>query len=237
MDEKPLRCETPGRPYLIGKDATTMSALVFVPNCGLWTCPYCAEEKRQTWMLTAWAGASKLAAKGLEIQFVTITTRGGKGRTRERALLAVRTGWPKLRKRAQYYIPEFAYIMIPEQHKNGIVHAHIICTGDLSRRWWKDSAYQSGLGFQAYAKQMTDPVQASGYVSKYLGKEVHKAQWPRGFRRVRSSANWPRLDETQPPDRYDYEVFKSKGALWWSIYFLRDAGYTVTISEGVKDWL
>lgn len=214
-----------------------MTALVFMPNCGLWSCPYCAEKKRQDWMLTAWSGSQKLAEKGHKLQFVTLTTRGGAGRTRERAFYALRDGWPKLRKKAKYHVQGFSYIMIPEQHKNGIVHAHVIAVGDLSRRWWKDNAYRSGLGFMADAQKMDDPVEAAGYVSKYLGKQLSGFQWPKGFRRIRMTSNWPRLAPQVNDERYDYEVFKSKGALWWSIYFLRDAGYTVTVSEGIKSWL
>lgn len=214
-----------------------MKALVFMPNCGLWRCPYCAEIKRQDWMLTAWSGSQKLAAMGHKLQFVTLTTRGGTGRSRERAFYALRAGWPKLRKKAKYHVEGFAYIMIPEQHKNGIVHAHLIALGDLPKRWWKDNAYKAGLGYMADAQVMDDPVEAAGYVSKYLGKQLQGFQWPQGFRRIRMTSNWPRLAPQIPDERYDYEVFKSKGALWWSIYFLRDSGYTVTVSEGVKSWL
>lgn len=221
----------------MGKDAIAMTALVFMPNCGLWRCPYCAELKKQEWMLTAWSGSQKLAANGHELQFVTVTTRGGAGRTRERAFYALRDAWPKLRKKAQYKIQGFEYIMIPEQHKNGIVHAHIIATGNLKKRWWKDEAYRAGMGYMADAETMADPVEAAGYVSKYLGKQLAGFQWPQGFHRIRRSANWPRLAEQPVDERYDYEVYKSKGALWWSIYFLRDSGYTVTVTEGVKSWL
>lgn len=222
---------------MVGKDDINKTALVFMPNCGLWSCPYCAELKRQDWMLTAWSGAQKLAEKGHELQFVTITTRGGAGRTRDKAFYALRAGWPKLRKRAQYLVEDFGYIMIPEQHKNGIVHAHLIAIGSLSKRWWKDNAYEVGLGYMADAQAMADPVEASAYVSKYLGKQLSGMSWPQGFRRIRTTANWPRLAEQVPPEQYNYEVFKSKGALWYNIYFLRDCGYTVTVSEGIKDWL
>lgn len=223
------RCDTPGRPYLVGKSKEKMEAFVFQPDCKLWACPYCAEQNKRLWAVIALNGTNKLLDAGKRMSFITLTTRGGKGRTRESSLEAIAKGFPIVRRKAKYHMGEFEYFMIPEQHKNGIVHAHLIATNTLKKRFWKDASYHAGLGYIADVQDMDNAGMVPWYVSKYMGKEVHKLVWPKGFRRVRVSRGWPKLPEREQDESMEYSVFQNWLAAEWELMMLEDYGYTIDI--------
>lgn len=185
-------CETPGRPYLLGLKPDGKSAILVQPDCGLWSCDHCAEKKKSEWFLHAMRGAAEIQSRGQQAAMITLTSRGGRGRTRERAQAAFEAGFPKLRKRVKYYQDTWSYLAVPEQHKNGIMHMHILANNELPRRWWKDTAYSCGLGFMADVSIVTQASDAAWEVSKYIGKQLKVTYWPPGFRRVRTSRDWPK---------------------------------------------
>lgn len=232
-----MSCETPNRPFVVGRDESSRSAFVFKPDCGLWSCEHCAQTKADMWKLTAYYGATKFISEGKSVAFITLTSRGGKGRTREASIAALSKAWPRLRDYARYWQDEIEYLMIPEQHKSGVVHAHLIATNVLTKRWWKDFGHRAGFGYMNDMKPMSEAGYVPSYVAKYLGKDVHRIQWPKGFRRVRASQGWPRVSELAAPEGYEYEVFRDRGAVAWEIYLLRDIGYDVRVSAstGLSD--
>lgn len=227
----PEYCQAPGRPYIVGRNPETKQAIIFRPPCDSWACPYCAEVKSKSWQLNAFKGVTDFQNQGVRLSFVTLTSRGGKGRTRDRSIDSFRLAFPKLARRVKYQQGDFEYIAIPEQHKNGIVHLHMIATGALSLRWWKDNAFYCGLGYIAHVRDVEHGGAAARYVSKYVGKDFIGVQWPKGYRRVRASQNWPRLEQIGLPEQWDYEVFRDWGALNWEAHYLEDLGYLVKWSE------
>lgn len=238
-EELPLndgeKCTTKGRPYVIGHNQETMTAVCFMPNCGMWTCEYCSQQRAVEWRMTAWHGSSDLMARGELLQFLTVTSRGGKGRTRERSLEQIARAWPRLVARLKYERgakPE--YIVVPEQHKNGVVHLHAIITAQWSKHDWHNAAYKSGFGYQAEPRNMEDAVQAPAYVSKYLGKDFAAVKWPANFRRVRASQGWPKIEKPDKVSGVAYDAFISMAGAWAQIYLLRDGGYDVTIKDSAK---
>lgn len=168
------------------------------------------------------------------MDFITLTARGGKGRTRAASLEAFATGFPLLTRRAKYYMGYFEYLAIPEQHKNGIVHYHLIATNTLAQRFWKDNAYEVGLGFMSHVKRIKQAGYAAKYVSKYVGKEFTTAKWPKNYRRVRASRNWPKASLPEIETGWTYEVYRDLGTLNWYMAMLRDAGYTITEKPSLK---
>jgi len=124
---------------------------------------------------------------------------------------------------------EFHYILIPEQHKNGVLHIHMIATNTLTQKWWKDNAYKSGFGYMSKIKPMNSAGNVPYYISKYIGKDSHEQVWPKHFRRVRKSGKWPLLPEIEVPNPYDYEVYKTLHAARWEVLILLDIGYDVGI--------
>lgn len=193
----------------------------------MWTCPVCAAHNAQMWMLHAFRGCDELQNAGYNVDFVTLTARGGLGRTRERTFQAFKDAWPKLSRRAKYHNPYHAYIAIPEQHKDGTLHLHMLITNEQKQKWWKDNAYKSGLGWRSWVDPVEHGAHASFYVSKYLGKDFISLKWPPKFRRARASQNWPKLPAIERPPDWLYEVFRDWGAVNWEAAYLRDAGYDV----------
>lgn len=221
------QCRTPGRPYILGRKTGENKAIFFRPDCGQWSCPHCAQKRKSGWFLTAYKGTSELINNGHWVYMITVTSRGGKGRTKEKAMDAFKSGWPALRKRATYWQGEFEYILIPEQHKNGIMHVHILANNILTKRWWKDNAFACGLGYMVDTTRVESAGAGAWYVSKYIDKHLAYLQWPKGFRRIRTSAGWPRVKPPEGPDDTDYSVFNDYGLALWDIHLLRDMGVEV----------
>jgi len=58
------------------------------------------------------------------------------------------------------------------------------------------ACYECGLGWQYDISDLESVEGASRYVAKYLFKEsIFNTKWPKGWRRVRYSQNWPKLPE------------------------------------------
>jgi len=232
--EKP-ECKALNRPYILAKNTGEHRAYAFRPGCGLWTCPACREELKREWVLIALTGAQSLINSGHALGFITVTARGGKGRTQERSVSQFAVAWPKLARRAKYHgCGVFEYLLVPELHQNGVIHYHLIGTNTLKQKWWKDNAFEVGLGYMAKVKPLQDVGWVVWYVSKYLGKDLGRQTWPEGLRRVRTSRGWPREVEFDDPRPWEYEVYKDKNNLFWEVHILEDSGWVVTMSEAVK---
>ena len=226
-------CQTPGRPYLLGHNPETKTAILLIPDCGLWTCEHCAEQKKYHWMLRAFKGATQFLSEGQAMSFVTLTSKGGKGRSRSRALWAFRQAWPRLRKRAEYENGAFEYVAIPEQHRNGVMHLHLVALCGLSARFWKDAAVSVGLGYMSESAALSASGYVPSYVAKYLGKQFCQVVWPKGFRRARASAGWPELIEPNAPLPFEWRARFSSEVISREIAELRRAGYDVSIREKI----
>jgi len=85
-------------------------------------------------------------------------------------------------------------------------HFHILTTdppptrrgkrGYVTKRGLHDWAHSLGWGFQAELLIASSP-EASAYVAKYASKQ--SPMTPKGFRRVRCSNNWPKVEEKSGP--------------------------------------
>lgn len=227
-------CQKPGRPFILATLDETKTAYAFRPGCGMWECEACKEVLRRKWVLIALFGAQTLLSAGKKLGFVTVTARGGKGRTQERSISQFAIAWPKLARRAKYHgCQPFDYLLVPELHQNGVVHYHLIGTTELPTRWWKDNSAQVGLGYMAKHKELQDVGWVVFYVSKYLGKDLGNKEWPDNLRRIRTSQNWPRPPEFKDERAWEYEVYRERHNILWELDVLRGSGWTVTASEAV----
>ena len=202
-------CSNPNRPYIISIDHSAKTGIVFRPRCKMWTCPFCAEENAANWRMHAMRGVSYFQERGLDLSFITLTSRGGKGRTRERSLETFRRNFPRFRKRVVYAYDLFEYIAVPEQHLNGVVHMHLIATYHGTQKFIKDKAFASGFGYIADVRIVDSGPAAAAYLSKYIGKDFISLKWPPRFRRVRCSRSWPRMPEEQVEDDRVHEALMS----------------------------
>lgn len=68
----------------------------------------------------------------------------------------------------------------------------------LQTEYVERACYECGLGWQYDLSRVESVEAGSRYVSKYLFKEtIFSDKWPKGWRRVRYSQNWPKLPEVK----------------------------------------
>jgi hypothetical protein len=197
-----LVCQSYGRVWVIGKNRETNTALVFRPRCKRWNCPQCGQINRRVWVARTMNAVSELQETGKSIDFVTLTHRGNLSaeETRERW----RRSWPKLSSRMRRAAIDIEYCYVHEQHKDNRLHTHMITTGMLSKRWWKDNGAMTGFGYMNDASEARDPLGAGAYVSKYLSKQLGVNAWPPGWRRITTSRGWPKLPKTETPEGWKF---------------------------------
>ncbi len=185
------KCETSRRVVLKGFSYDRGYWLLYQPTCKTWGCKPCAEALRSQWALRIKDGVGVYRDRGLEgWRFVTITS-SPKNKTMDQCLHVWPLAWAKLSARLRRYRPGIRYCLIPELHKNFRVHAHIIVSGAITHRWLKDQSAKSGFGWRC----AVDPLGefAAYYVVKYLTKSLDFPEWPKNFRRIRTSQKWPVL--------------------------------------------
>lgn len=213
---------------LIAYDDKSKKALVTDADCECWRCPECAAMLGLRYSATARLGVNTFIQAGRPMRFVTVTSH-----ERLRTFAACAAVWPaawsklyaRLKRQADGRLD---YFIVPERHKDGRMHVHMLMTVSLTSRWFKDNARQCGLGFQADSKPLTSGNLAARYVTKYLTKGVTHSQeiFPPRFRRVRMSRTWPALEapETELSDLHWQHVLTN--AELRQVYTLCDArGY------------
>ena len=171
------------------------------------------------WSHRIMKGVSHYQRKGHEFSFVTLTLRGDT-RQREASIQAWRKLFPRIIERHRRTVGTVPYVVVPECHKNGVVHIHAIVASQLKKRWWKDTSFHAGAGHQADCKPIDNHQQAVGYVTKYLGKSIGLKRWPAKFKRIRATAGWP-----------DHRPQKNASEGVWQVYGAQDADYVIAKLE------
>lgn len=227
VQSEKAQCAAPVRPYVIAYNEDYLQGFVYRVRCGKWSCEYCADLNKSEWAYTAIWGMENLSPDLPSLKFVTVTHRDYV--SREKALVLFKTAWPKLIRRvtyAQEQKPE--YLLVPERHKSGKMHAHFLITSEHHPdHWWHDQAFKSGLGYQAKELPVSGPAQAGWYVSKELTKQLKGQSWPKNFRRVRLSLLWPRPPDVEKIPGWVYETYMREGEKNWNVALLRDEGYFI----------
>lgn len=99
---------------------------------------------------------------------------------------------------------------------------------DYHSEWLMLASVKAGLGVQCRVS-IVDSVEAcSRYIAKYLFKETAFDVWPKGWKRVRYSQNWPKL-----PEQKNERAFVVLSA--WDWYLAADSGTLLTRSRDVLD--
>jgi len=198
----------------------TEAAYVFRPDCKCWNCEACAGRLQRHWKARTYEGIATYIDQGYDFKFVTVTSH-----ERVKSLYQTQkiwqSAWPVLRKRVQYLYQDWFWVMIPEQHKDGRLHVHMISSAHLGTRWWKDNARAVGLGYIAEEKEFkgdpADPARAASYAGKYLGKQLGVKSWPRYFHHIRTSQHFPELPSSpdNPYDNVIWHALSPRGVLHW----------------------
>lgn len=227
-------CSTPRRPFLLGANIDQRRAVLFQPRCKLWSCAFCAEQNKRLWALKAYHGASELQNRGLEVDFLTLTSHERLNGPQTRYVWP--RAWSKLGQRARRKAMVFEYLLIPEQHQDGRLHVHAIETGAFGEGWWKDNARACGLGYMAEEEKLRTAGGAAWYTSKYLTKSIDYSAWPRGFRRIRCSLGWPQIPEMEPVPGWDWRTLSKRESLDETIARYEEAGFEIQILGSQEAW-
>lgn len=224
--QKNSGCETPNRPWMIASNFFTGQSLFFQPTCKKWSCASCGYVNAKRWTVRAIKGTESLLESGCKVDFVTLTPH--EKLTAEQSFRVLPLAWKKLSMRWKYEIPANdpgAYYAVPERHKSGKVHTHMIITGGLKKKWWKDNARECGLGYQSEVKEVAT-LGVGGYVSKYLNKTLGDP-WPKGTRRVNTSRSWPSLPELEQVPGWGFKTYATDRELRPVLEGLLNDGYQV----------
>jgi hypothetical protein len=221
-------CTKQNRPVLYSVDSDKRTILFFSPDCRTWNCEPCAQRRMRFWRLTIAEGVKQLSSgDAKQWQFVTLTSHA-----KIRGFEASRKLWPKVWKKLHWRFKRDAgksvhYVMLPERHRDGTLHMHMITDAGLSLRWYKNNAAQCGGGHMAAVSPVTSPGIAAWYVTKYVTKTITDDAWPLNFNRVRTSRNWPKIDKQVEISVFDgkqWLVLKAGGRLL--VRDLLENGYT-----------
>lgn len=219
-------CSSPQKTYAIASDYQAELTRIFVLPCGKWTCPECGERNRKTWMHDVMYGVSwYMETQNMEFSLLTLTL-SGRNRSRQSSISAWRSVWPRLFSRHYRKYGSCPYVLVPEMHRNGVVHLHAIVSSPTTKRWWKDNCYACGGGYIADFELCRDERRAGAYATKYLGKNLAVHNWPKGYRRIRTSRYWPKVPRSAASDNYEWKVIHP-GQLDWLVTYHYGIGMDV----------
>jgi hypothetical protein len=222
-------------PHLIGKNDTAKVAVIFKPRCKSWYCPGCAKLNKNLWVMRTYKAAEELIGQGIALSMVTIT--GHEKHSLEYAVACYPNQWNKLQNRWRRKVGNPYYAMFPEiAPETGHFHVHMLTDKWADERFWKDNARRSGMGYMAdEGDHNIPPKKAAFYASKYLGKQLG-TQWEKGFRRVRTSQNWPKLPPLPRDENWQFSPLDTHTPLSHIVEQLNDLGYRVALADGRSAW-
>lgn len=226
MVSKDVKCETSRRVVLKGFSYDKDCWLLYQPTCKTWGCKPCSEVLRSQWALKIKNGVGAYRDRGLEgWRFVTMTSHA-KNKTMDQCLYVWPKAWAKLSARMRRKFPGVRYCLIPELHKDFRVHAHVIVSGTMGHSWLKNNSATTGFGWKCDVKVLKD--RAAYYVVKYLTKSLDYPEWPKNFRRIRTSQQWPAL--------VDLPEFEAE-EISWKYYCTYEARYLTGLAALCEyDW-
>ena len=231
------KCQTETRSVLKGIDHETGTIYLYQPRCKMWSCPSCAGINKLLWQAKIGSGYDYYSGQGItDWRFITITAHA-KNKTAQQCLYVFPKAWAKLSARMRRKYKGMKYVILPEHHKNGRVHWHMIASHGIEHRWLKDNAANCGLGFMSESKEVEDNIRAIMYVSKYIGKSLIDQEWPENLRRIRTSQKWPELlpDENYEPLELDWSYlhqYPEEGLPYLAYEIEQGTGQKVKIISG-----
>ena len=229
-------CKNAKTPILRGINHERKIAVFFRPRCAMWSCPECAQINKEMWTWRASLGGRLVAQEYGHIDFLTLTSHEKLGA--EASVDVWPDAWDKLRLRLRYASDGYEYFAVPERHKSGRLHVHaIIATrADLPKRWWKNAARASGMGYQADLQEVIHEGGVGGYVGKYLAKTLQYSNWKKGFRRVRTSQGWPKLPALPQEEGWNFETLPKDVSLYDALIVASDLGYETHLTGHKTAW-
>lgn len=193
--------------------------------CNSWICPRCGIMRAKEEYGRIIEGCKSISEKtGLRFITITTRGRDLKIADAERQYLEwTNRLLDAMRQRAKRSYQEWHYVQVTERQKRRHPHSHILTTFDpldlcegtkttwqtlrdggrhkqqvpaLRSAWFAKAVVGAGLGEQYDVSIVATVAAASRYVAKYLFKNsMLNTDWPKGWKRVRYSQNFPKLPE------------------------------------------
>jgi len=210
-------------------------ARVFQTCCNHWNCPKChvklAAQVRQRMVF----GADQLTARGMALYFWTFTCRGRDldlETSDDHYYEWTNRALARLRAAAKREGQSWVYVQITERQRRGAAHSHFIHTYkpidafDIGKHKghtlyfslsYHKAVVAAGLGPQCQITAIDEPGAVANYIGGYLTKHGATDKFPAHWRRVRWSAEWPKLPELIPEfvqlltHRRDWDKADSQG--------------------------
>lgn len=184
-------CPKKNTPMAIGVSADGRFATATKLGCKMWDCPYCSIRRKGFLVIKTYQGIEHYKANGSEHwYFGTLTMH--KNWRGWASIVNFQKNWNKFYQRLKRATDEtLYYVLLPETHRDGSLHVHLISTCPQSKDWWKDNGAACGMGFKNDNQPLHSTSKAAWYVTKYVQKSLGRADWPLRFRRVRFSRFWP----------------------------------------------
>lgn len=191
-----MRCSTEILPVMRAQSREKNTIYLYQARCKSWECPKCGPINKLTWIARISQGIDEYQSDGVvDWMFCTVTSHP-KLKSQYRCLWVEPKAWKKLWSRIRYHHGKVSYVYIPELHKNGRVHWHMLMSGGIQKSWWKHHAPRCGFGYMFDSQPVVDGHNSVLYVSKELNKSLARTKWPRGLRRIRTNHHWPELPNT-----------------------------------------
>jgi hypothetical protein len=174
-------------------DPDAKKLYLYMVKCKSWYCAHCGHVNKLQWIAKVSEGIDEYYSRGVtDWMFCTVTSHP-KLVTRGQCLWVEPKAWKKLWSRINYHHDKVYYVYIPELHKNGRVHWHMLISGGIVESWWKKHAPATGFGYMFDSQPVRDGYHSVLYVTKELSKSLSISKWPRNLRRIRTSQNWPQI--------------------------------------------
>lgn len=162
-------------------------------RCKSWDCPRCGTTNKLQWIAKISEGIDEYLSDGVvDWMFCTVTSHP-KLKKQGNCLWVEPKAWKKLWSRIKYHHGKIHYVYIPELHKNGRVHWHMLISGGIPLSWWKTHAPRCGFGYMFDSEPVRDGFHSVLYVTKELNKSLARTNWPKNLRRIRTNHHWPQL--------------------------------------------
>ena len=229
-----LSCLSTSRPVLKAINSTSKQVVFFRPFCKRWDCPVCGEKNAYKARLRALRGYQTFLDLGHKMSFLTLTPHEKLSSAASIPVMA--SAWDKLNRRIKRASQHHNYFLIPELHKSGKLHFHALTDAELKKKWWKDNGRACGMGYQNDLQEVHEVGGVGGYLTKYLAKTLQSTNFPKGFRRIRASHDWPSLPELEKPEGWEFVALKANDSQEEQASFFQRAGFTVVFADEKSSW-